>query len=247
MNYQNVFDEQNEFSSYLLGFWLADGNISFKPRIGTKPVKGFSLYNTDRQIMDDIGKRLNRSVSRMKRSNAKETWLPPYQINIWSEKIYDFCHTITKSTSKSNKPVDLPTIHPELIRHFIRGFFDGDGSVHIKLCKNRHGKFTSVLGTSFTAGLKTEDFLDRLQDLIRTQLPELSRKKQTVWKTSRKLIYGQYDSMLLCDWMYGGNASIYMKRKKAVYDSFPRERLLASLNYLSPEKKQARLQESNLL
>jgi len=117
-----------------------------------------------------------------------------------------------------------------LFHHFVRGYFDGDGSIHIKHYKTRHGKTIDALATSFTAGLETGLFLEELRDAIRKIIPV--GYKKIAEGAGRKLIFNQYDSMLLCEWMYQ-DATIFMKRKKAVWDSCNKERLARSKKYFS--------------
>ena len=41
---------------------------------------------------------------------------------------------------KTYKEIHIPTIEPELIRHFIRGFFDGDGTISGSVAKEKGKK-----------------------------------------------------------------------------------------------------------
>jgi len=50
--------------------------------------------------------------------------------------------------------------------------------------------------------------------------------------TGRRLIFNQYDSMLLCEWIYK-DATIFMERKKAIWDSCDKERLARSKKWFS--------------
>jgi len=51
-------------------------------------------------------------------------------------------------------------------------------------------------------------------------------------KGIRVIRFNQYDSMLLCDWMYE-DATFYMKRKKDIWDGMDKERLKNSKKYFS--------------
>ena len=50
--------------------------------------------------------------------------------------------------------------------------------------------------------------------------------------SASKLTYGQYDTMLLCEWMYK-DATIFMERKKKIWDDFDKDKLKNSVKYFS--------------
>lgn len=224
----DLFDIENEISSYILGFWLADGNI-FLSHTKSRPrkQKAFALYNTDRDLMYEIGSIFGK-VPRVRKRNDKNK--DCYNIKIKSDKLFDFCYNITNSTSKSDKYIKIPVLKKENQSHFIRGLFDGDGSINIKSYKTRHGKVVNALQSSFAAGKDTGKFLEDVRDMIRNHVPV--GLKKICGKENRALIFNQYDTMLLCDWMYK-DATIYMKRKREIFDSFDRERLLRSQKFFS--------------
>lgn len=227
--FHDLLDMNDEFSHYLLGFWMADGNIFISTSKGRKtPQKAFAVSNTDLQIMTDIGLKFGKEPKPIKPNTRSKQQC--YVIKVKSDRLFDKCYEITQSTSKSDKSVAIPDLKPEAFRHFVRGFFDGDGSIYIKHYKNKHNKMTSELGTSFTAGKDTGSFLERLRDQIRKRIPVGLKKIYT--GKSQKLIFCQYDSMLLCEWMYQ-DATIFMKRKKDIWDSTDKERLKRSKKYFS--------------
>ncbi|KKK55103.1 hypothetical protein LCGC14_3077940, partial [marine sediment metagenome] len=223
--YHDLLDHGNETSAYLFGLWLADGNIFLSTSRGGRRVqKSFAIINTDVQLMRMIGKLFGKKPCQRWDGNPKHK--PCFTLKVKSDRLFDVCYSHTGSTPKSDQSLSVPDISKELFHHFVRGFFDGDGSIGFKRYRNRHGKPVSALTTSFSAGLATGDFLERLRDRIRLHTP-VGLKKVNTGKTSRKLVFNQYDSMLLCEWMYR-NATLFMARKKAVWDSADKERLTKS-------------------
>jgi hypothetical protein len=222
----NIFDEWTEQSAYLLGFWYADGHIEAYAKRGKK-YKRFCLSNTDKQIMDDLAKILDRPHYKNVPQNTKHKIC--FKISFHSDKLFDYCYQITGTTQKS-KQGSLPDIPIEFLRHFVRGFFDGDGSIHITTYKNRHGKDTTELRTSFSAGNETGNMLEKLRDTIREHIP--IGKRKAVGKTGKKIAFGQYDSALLCEWMYK-DAIVFMERKKEIWDSADKAKLRRSKKFFS--------------
>jgi hypothetical protein len=223
---RTIFDTWTEESAYLLGFWMADGSIRLRNFKRTEKI--FCIYNTDFEIMSRFCALLGTNMSS---SRKKKSTKPLYEIYAHSDKMFDFCYAITRSTSKSDKEVQIPEIPDHLFHHFIRGFFDGDGSICIKRYKTRHGKLVEALQTSFTAGKDTESFLEKLRDRIREFIP-VGLKKIDHGKTGKKLIFNQYDSMLLCEWMYQ-DASWYIEHKKMTWGSTDKEKLRNSVKFFS--------------
>jgi hypothetical protein len=223
---RHLFDTWTEQSAYIFGFWFADGSIYLEKR-GKQYYKRFAICNTDEQIIKRIANILKGSLSLYvkKGGNCK----PCYYFRKYSEQLFDFCYNITGTTQKS-KQSNLPNIPASVFRHFVRGFFDGDGSIHLTTYKNRHKKETTELRTSFTAGNDTGDFLIKLRDAIRAYIP--IGKRKSVGKKTKKIAFGQYDSALLCEWMYDG-ATIFMKRKRDIWDSSDKKKLLESKRYFS--------------
>lgn len=226
----DLFDTWTEQSAYILGLWWADGYIHLHKDKHHKQgyYKEFSVANTDHQIMLLLGSILKRAVVPMHKS--KPNWQQCYQIIVRSEKLFDFCYNLVGTTHKSNTPLIMPNIPPEFLCHFIRGYFDGDGSIHWTHYNNRHGNLTKELRSSFTAGNDTGTFLEQLSRLLNTLIG--TKHKNITSGNNRKLIFGQYDSMKLCNWMYG-NATIYMVRKKLIWDSADKTRLTNSIKYHS--------------
>lgn len=215
-----LFSTLTEQSAYILGFWLADGHISALRRKNGTTYKRFHLYSKDEQILNDIAAILGARVQPVKRGG--------FHIQEQSDQLFDFCYEITKSTSKSDKSWEWPSIPNHLWPHLIRGYFDGDGSLYWVQYKNRHKKVTYNLRSSFTAGKDTGDLLERLQRLVMQFIP-ISKKKISSGK-KKKWTLSQYDTTLLCYWMYT-NATISLTRKHQIWDEADKTKLLASPKY----------------
>lgn len=224
----DLFISWNESSAYILGFWMADGCIMVRSNGNGRYYKVFRLDNTDLQIMKSISEIMRHNLMTIK--PRKKHWKKSYAIYIYSSILFDFCYNITNSTAKSDKYIKIPNIPKQFQHHFIRGLFDGDGSIGIKSYKTRHGGLINALQSSFTAGKDTGKFLEDVRDMIRDHVPVGFKK--ICGKASKKLAFNQYDTMLLCDWMYK-DATMYMKRKKDIFDSFDKNRLLRSQKFFS--------------
>lgn len=225
----NILNSWDESSAYFLGLWLADGSITLahthKNRISTN--KRVKFFSTDRELANIMAKLLNSSVGTETRKPPRKTG---YYVQVYSDKLFDVLYDITQTTRKSQSGIAVPKLPRRLFHHFVRGFFDGDGSISIKHYKNRHGKMTEALQSSFTAGNATGNFLEDLRDEIRKHVPVGMKKVSE--GVSRHLVFNQYDTMLLCEWMYK-DSTLFLKRKKTIWDSCDKERLLRSKKWFS--------------
>lgn len=99
-------------------------------------------------------------------------------------------------------------VPPQLVRHFIRGYFDGDGSISLKIPPNGN----KIVGDVSFVG--TEDFIKSLATYfpdIGSILPD--KRKTNSWYFN---VGGNYNIIKIYHFLYDG-ATRYMQRK---YDKF---------------------------
>jgi len=230
----DFFDKWTEQSAYILGFWYADGCIminKYKKRDCCYAYKKFSICNTDKQILYDISKIIGVTPYTEPKEDGRKLI---YRISVNSNKFFDFCYALVGTVDKTNS-IHFPNIPHDYLRHFIRGYFDGDGSIYLKTYKSRHGKRIVNLSSSFSASKESWVMLDELKQLLMNIILTGNKKvTQQTYKSgsSSRLIFNQYDTMLLCEWMYK-DATIFMKRKKKIWDDFDKDKLRDSQKYFS--------------
>lgn len=95
-----------------------------------------------------------------------------------------------------------------MYHHFIRGYFDGDGSVGIYNNSLKHPY--NVLRSSFTSG--SINFIHSIQKLIN----KTGYVRQEKDRSCYSLYYAPKDSRTLAEYMYK-DATVYLQRK---YDIF---------------------------
>jgi intein/homing endonuclease len=133
------------------------------------------------------------------------------------DKTYPMCQILVYSTNMVNDLINygvipnktdkiiFPELPNELIRHFIRGYFDGDGSI----CERKHKKGPSDLACSFTCG--SLPFLEKLRQI----LFENDIKSYLVHTEGNKTylsLAGLHNPDTFLHYIYD-NATIYLDRK----------------------------------
>lgn len=141
----NYFKTWSRNMAYIFGFWCADGNIYQTNRVNQFSIK---LKKNDRCLLESILKEMKSSHKIYDYKNNS------CGFNIGSK---DICNDLISLGGIPNKSLGLkfPNIPSEFISDFIRGYFDGDGTV-----TNKHYS-VKILGT--------EDFLLKLSEILETE------------------------------------------------------------------------------
>lgn len=150
-NYFDIIDTQNK--AYSLGFIFADGSVA-KNGSGV----AISIQENDKDLLDKLNHEFggDRKLSFIEYNKKNPNWQNQYCLSVVNHKINQ---DLVKHGAIPNKslslefPVDIPG---DLIRHFIRGYYDGDGS----LAKNED-RCTII---------STENFCRTLSDIVSNEL-----------------------------------------------------------------------------
>lgn len=148
------FSRENEESFYIAGFIAADGCV--KKRKNTHELQ-IGLAQKDKEFLEMIRSKLNAEtpvrdflIKNSKRNSQwNDTWKS--EITITSEKIYNDLAKFNIVPRKSlvyKFPVAI--INNELLHHFMRGYFDGDGSFYKQIPTNSDGCNRTIAQTYFT-------------------------------------------------------------------------------------------------
>ncbi len=155
---ENYFSKiDTEAKAYFLGLLYADGNVRYQKKNNSWTLT-LNLQARDKHILNTFLQELNGNQILYMRLPKKSTHQLQYSLTICSKKI---CNDLIKLGCVPCKSLILkwPTLKQvpkKFIRHFIRGYFDGDGYVSIQRVKHTkvrqfHGGF---LGTrKFCEGL----------------------------------------------------------------------------------------------
>lgn len=202
---EHIFDQiDSEEKAYWLGFIFADGYISSSPlREGIKNVYQFeiSLGIKDIEHLNKFKKFIefkkdiitDKSRCRFIVAN-KHLWI-----------------TLNELGCTPNKSLSLkfPNIPQNLVRHFIRGYFDGDG------CISRHVHNTCV--TPHIELLGTKQMLEHvlLYSGISAKYKHDIRHSEETWS----LEWTKELGIEFINYLYN-NCSIYLNRKYELYQFF---------------------------
>ena len=121
-----------ELQSYLLGFYVADGSIdekrkTFRIHLSEKDHELVDLYKS---IISPEARTYKILEHKTTGRNGKEiTAHESYGVDISSSILVNDLINLNYGYKKTYSNLLLPKMDDNLIRHFIRGYFDGDGCI----------------------------------------------------------------------------------------------------------------------
>jgi hypothetical protein len=213
----NFFKSWSPPMAYTLGFIFADGAI-FDARDSSRTCYVL-LSNNDKYLLEQIKKAMSSSHSIYTRKprtikfnsgkyyKCKES----YVIRIGSKNIFtDLCNM--GLSPRKSLTIKLPEIPTPFFSFFLRGYFDGDGSVHSKVQK---GQKLSRVQLVFTSG--SHQFLKALSYKLNTIL-NIPKRNLTPNGNCYQLRYRKHDSVKLLSYMYQQlNTAPYIERKYHIF------------------------------
>ncbi|MFH1413927.1 MAG: hypothetical protein ABIG56_03690 [Candidatus Omnitrophota bacterium] len=197
------FSSWSSAMAYILGFIFADGCL-VEHKNG---YHGLDITSKDIKHLVLIKQKLKsgHKIGRKERG---------YRIQIRNRQIYNDLIRLGLIPRKSER-ARFPTIPKRYLAHFIRGLFDGDGSVFI--WKEARWKHAWQIRTTFCSG--SPEFIKELrQGLLKK--PGLSKGYLRHASRVMELGYAITDSLALYRFMYNRKCDLYLERKKKVFESF---------------------------
>lgn len=215
---ENYFSEiDTPDKAYWLGFIYADGFIT--KRANGSPVFGLTL--ADKEPLEKLNECLwsNKPIGKYKKTNSYSDKSTEYKLAFCSSKMVS---NLEKWGCVENKTFKLkfPTfLSNELIPHFIRGYFDGDGSVFLHIQKVKDKEY-AMLGSQF-CGIKS--FLIDLAKYIDAEscIYKDKRKETDCWRIQ---LESNIRSLKLYHYMYHNSGNMFLTRKRKKFEDFIKDR-----------------------
>ncbi len=201
---ENYFKIWSPNMAYILGFIFADGCL-VEYRNG---YHGLDITSKDLNHLRLIKEKLNAEHKIGKKERG-------FRLQIRNRDIYNDLIKLGLTPRKS-KIISFPEIPKRYSFHFIRGLFDGDGSVMV--WRESRWRHTWQIRTSFTSGCQR--FLQDLERYLRNSVDLLEDKVSPVKRGYHLRYVSMSGCIALYKFMYQGNTNLYLKRKKDKFELF---------------------------
>lgn len=212
----NVIDTEKK--AYWLGVLFADGNITKKASKSGQIIFSSKDKEWVKLFLLDIGSN-NSPNCEYQKLYKKYIW----KAQVTSAKMYDDLNNLGCTPAKT-KTIRIPAIKNSLIHHFIRGYFDGDGTVG--LYKNLKNNDWKILKSGFCSG--SQQFINDLLEIIPVKNKKIKKVKDC-YITQHSL----NDTLNLFKYMYK-DCTVCLERKREIF-----------INYLDTYKPRKRFNDYN--
>jgi len=205
---KSFFSEWSSEMSYIFGFVVADGCIYVK-RIKSDGTKyyNFNITSKDYSILEKIKEAMNAEQKIGKKRNG-------YFLQIGHQEICEDLLKLGMRVDKTHNFLGEINIPKKYFPDFVRGFFDGDGSVYIYEVND-----TPQIKISFTSVdynfLKW--FNNKLCNVLDIPTKSLHEENNKGKMSKYNIYFYVEDSEKIAELMYRNDPDLFLKRKKQIF------------------------------
>lgn len=201
----------NEKEAYIVGLWYSDGWIDYNDQAGIK----LKNIESDKELLEKIRDYICPEQE-IRRDN--NTLILTISSNLFCSNLIN----LGCLREKTYKELSIPEMDSSLLRHFFRGYFDGDGTVFFDR-KYLKANICSI----------NEDYLKKLKQILDDNLIEnrinvekrngrqmkkpLSNEYSTTQKDMYRLYISKQEALNKFKNFLYDNATLFLSRKKDVF------------------------------
>jgi hypothetical protein len=209
MNEEYFDNIQTEEQAYFLGLLLADGHNNVKDGVIL-----IDLQETDINILEKLTA-LIQPDKPIKNYENKYAKLGRNRVALASRYMSNTLLKFEMVQNKSENLVFTNNIPTELLHHFVRGYFDGNGSI---------GVFGKVQNVEFSI-VSTKEFLLPLQQILvdncKLNITKLGKRHKDRDSNAYHIKYtGRFSCIKIREWLYK-DATVFLERKYKKFFSIP--------------------------
>lgn len=197
----------NELSAYWLGFIYADGCVEKQNKYGEQTFK-IAIHKKDQELLEKFKLDIESTYPIREDSSRGNEHIQVIQ-QLRSQKTVDDLKRLGCLEHKSLilKFPDTNQVPKHLLYHFVRGYFDGDGSISKYKRENTHKDSYNI---SFVG---TENFIKGLYNFLNMGSVFQDKRAKNSWYLN---INGNKQVIKLYHLLYD-NANRYMQRKYLIF------------------------------
>ncbi len=186
---QDYFKTWSRDMAYILGLWFADGCIY------SGKMFDITLHAKDKYILTRIAEKLDYKGPLYDYVDRQAARLNFSCVVIYNDII------ALGGTERKSLTVEFPNVPEEFLPDFIRGYFDGDGSI-MRLKNNR-------LNSAFTCGNRS--FLEQIHKILKEKAGVVGGSYDD---SSASLKFGKKDTLKIGEYIYQNDPELFLLRKR---------------------------------
>lgn len=201
---EKAFTTMTEESAYWAGFLAADGNVS-----GNRVRLYLGAIDIDHLIKFKEFLKSEHTIGESEKFNRCSLEFANKHIRADLENLFNI-------TPRKSLTLKFPSIPMYLVNHFLRGYFDGDGTI----CETFSSK-ASITASLITAFLGAPDFMEVASEICHTCIDKPNTLKLRVHPNgmNKVLKFNTLDSIRFLNWLYSESTpNTRLTRKYEIYD-----------------------------
>lgn len=207
---ETFFDDLTADSAYVLGLFASDGCM-YQNKRGSRYI---SFTSTDEELILQV-KQILKLSNLIEVYNRKGNFKTSYTLQIGSKILFNK-FTSLGFTSNKSKTLTFPGIPQQFICHFIRGYFDGDGSIYYKSIARRNRRGTiKYLILNLRCGSK--NFLEVMRSNT-SLITKIGKGSLYFHSGAYSLAYSGKDVVKLYDFLYPAPSIPHLERKRVSFE-----------------------------
>jgi hypothetical protein len=212
---KDFFKKWTAEMAYILGFFAADGCITHNKR----GAYFWSIQITDKKLLNSIKKVIQSDHAIGIRNGKNKNHSILYRLQIGNKEMCDDLRMLGMRERKT-KSLAIPNVPEKYFPDFVRGYFDGDGSVWAGYQRRDRPTQSLAIQTIFTSC--SIPFLETLA--LRLGIYDISGCVYKERNTHARLRYSIRSSLKLYDFMYNNSVAmsqgLFLERKNKIFERY---------------------------
>lgn len=211
---QDFFQSWNSEMAYVLGYFTADGCLSISKERKKNPLT-FNITSVDFEHLEKMSEVMGSNYKIGRKPNGSNKSFA-FQIQIRNKKLGEDLMRLGLHSRKTYdlKPIGVPD---EYFADFVRGFFDGDGSVYIYTVNHTPQIKIDFVCTSYDF---LSDFNTKLCACLDIPTKSIHKQNREGKMTKYSICLYIEDAEKFSKFIYNDNPKLFLSRKKEVFEKW---------------------------
>ena len=215
--------------AYILGLIWTDGGVYLSNNKNKTPIVRHSCIEKDSNIINSLFKQLNwrhyysNNVKSWGKNNMSINWISNKELGLY------LINNNFKDKNLGTKIYD--NFNKNVVSHFIRGIFDGDGCFSIYINKNKYKNFNISLSSTYH---QNWEFITSILDNLNVKT-KVRKCIDSRGKSSQLIIIDSTSIYNFCKFIYLDSSDSRLERKYEKFSEFLEYKKIHKRDYILEE------------